>query len=353
MSVGLNDLLTSPIVRMPAFAPGNWLNSPPLTKEQLRGQVVLVDFWDYTCVNCVRTLPYLTAWHRRYAGKGLTIIGIHAPEFKFASDPAQLVAAINEFSLPYPVLLDNEFQNWQNFANRAWPTKYLIDANGYIRYQRSGEGFYAETEQAIQQLLRLRQPDLDLPELMPALRPEDQNGAVCYRPTPELHIGYQAGLFGGALGNPEGYLPHRPMIYRMPLERQIGRFYVAGIWQAHPEYMEFVGQEEGQVILPYQAVGVNLVISPTGDEIALRLDLLPKIPRQLFVQQDGAWVEQISAGTDLQFDPSNRSHISIHRPCLFSLIQNPTFEAHELTLTLHTTGLALYAFSFTSCVKTP
>lgn len=348
----MSDLLNKPIVRMPALSPGTWLNSPPLTKEQLHGQVVLVDFWDYTCINCVRTLPYLIEWHQRYAGKGLIIIGIHAPEFNFAHDATQLMAAIQQFALPYPVLLDNSFQNWDNFANRAWPTKYLIDTNGYIRYQRSGEGFYAETERAIQQLLRLRQPDVALPEIMPALRPEDQHGAVCYRPTPELHAGYQAGLFGGALGNSEGYLPHRPIIYRLPLERPLGRFYVAGIWQAHPQSLEFVGQTTGQVVLPYQAVGVNLVISPTADEVALRLGLLPEILRLIFVEQDGAWVKRENAGTDLQFDPANRSYIAIDRPRLFSLIQNPTFATHEITLTLQTTGIALYAFSFTSCLKT-
>ncbi|MGE5138048.1 MAG: redoxin domain-containing protein, partial [Rudaea sp.] len=138
---------------MPEFEPGNWLNSPPLRMRDLRGKAVLVDFWDFTCINCLRTLPYLVEWYRRYHDKGLVIVGVHAPKFSFAQNPELVAEAAWANRLDYPILLDNEFKTWQAFANRYWPAKYLIDGDGYIRYQTYGEGHYAETERAIQTVL--------------------------------------------------------------------------------------------------------------------------------------------------------------------------------------------------------
>jgi thiol-disulfide isomerase/thioredoxin len=132
-------------VRAPHLAPGTWLNAGPLDLKALRGRVVLVDFWDYTCINCLRTLPYLVEWHRRYREKGLTMIGVHAPEFSFARSADFVRQAIHDYGITYPVVLDNEHRTWYAFANRYWPAKYLIDHKGYLRYKRFGEGHYAET----------------------------------------------------------------------------------------------------------------------------------------------------------------------------------------------------------------
>lgn len=349
----MKSLLDSRIVRMPSLAQGGWLNSAPLTKEQLRGQVTLVDFWDYTCVNCLRTLPYLKAWHERYADKGLTVIGIHAPEFKFGRDRQQIEAALAEWGLTYPVLLDNEYENWHRFANRAWPTKYLIDADGYIRYQQQGEGYYQETERAIQELLRQRDASVSLPAIMPLLRSEDQPGAVCYPTTPELHTGSTTGLFGGVLGNPKGYVLETPMMYQMPPREswQTGSFYLDGFWQAHAEYISFAGQDNGCLELPYAAVGVNAVLSPTGDEVALRLGLLPAQERRVLVKQDRRWLHPGNVGRDVQIDEYGISYVNVTRPRLYELVQNADFGVHDLQLIFQATGLAVYAFTFTSCVK--
>jgi len=119
-----------------------WFNSPPLSMRQLRGRVVLVDFWDYTCVNCIRTLPYIKEWHKRYADKGLTVIGVHSPEFLFARYESNVERGIEEFGLTYPIVVDSNMELWQAFANRYWPSKYLIDSNGYLRYAHFGEGAY-------------------------------------------------------------------------------------------------------------------------------------------------------------------------------------------------------------------
>jgi len=166
--------------------------------RQLRGRVVLIDFWDYTCLNCIRTLPYIKEWHARYADKGLTVIGVHSPEFLFARYESNVERGIEEFGLTYPVVVDSNMELWQAFANRYWPSKYLIDANGYLRYAHFGEGAYRETEENIQELLREIHPDLTLPKLLDPLRDTDRQGAVCYQPSPELYLGHRRGRIGNA-----------------------------------------------------------------------------------------------------------------------------------------------------------
>ena len=130
-----------------------WLNSGPLTMESLRGQVVLIDFWTYTCINCIRTLPYLIDWNEKYADKGLTIVGVHAPEFEFEKVTENVIEASAELGVVWPVAQDNDFSTWRSYNNRFWPAKYLIDANGLVRYRHFGEGAYDETEEQIRNLL--------------------------------------------------------------------------------------------------------------------------------------------------------------------------------------------------------
>ncbi len=333
----------------------SWLNTAEIPhRAALRGHVVLVDFWDYTCVNCLRTLPYLRAWHQRYADHGLRIIGIHTPEFKFAGHDKQVAQAIEQFKLPYPVLLDNQYANWNQFANRAWPTKYLIDANGYIRYQRQGEGAYATTEQAIQQLLKARQPGLKLPKPMRPLREEDSAGAACYRTTPELHAGYQGGgLFGGALGNPEGYVTNGVMLYDLPERklRQEGQFYLGGFWQAHPEAVSLAGDDLGRVVVPYAAVGVNAVLSPSADTVELMLDLPPSQKQPLVeVRLDGQPLPRHLAGADVAYNDHGRALVHVSRPRMYHLVEDSDYAHRELTLVFHARGLALFALTFNTCV---
>jgi thiol-disulfide isomerase/thioredoxin len=348
------SLLSRPIIRMPHLQAGEWLNSPPLVREQLHGRVVLIDFWEYSCLYCLQTLPYLNAWHERYAPHGLQIIGIHTPEFQFGAQLAQVEAAVQEQAIRYPVLLDNAQANWDQFATKAWPSKYLIDPQGYIRYMHQGASGYRHMELAIQQLLQAHNPALALPTPLPPFRPEDQQGAACYPSTAELHAGYSGGLFGGALGNPDGYYPNRPTVYAVPekKERQEGRFYLGGIWQASAEALSFVGQEEGQVWLPYTAVGVHALLSPTADDVTLRLGLWQKeaVPPLVELLVDGRPPRRHELGKDAQMDEHGRVFVPITRPRLYHLLQHPTHGSHELTLICRHTGLALYAFTFSSCV---
>ena len=162
---------------------GKWFNSPPLEMSKLRGKVVLIDFWTYTCINCQRTLPYLRDWYEKYESKGLVIIGVHAPEFEFEKNPKNVEKAIKDFGLKYPVVQDNAFATWKAYRNQYWPAKYLIDSEGNIRYTHFGEGAYDETEKAIQELLKEMGESDQLPQVS---NPSYENFAN----TPETYLGY-------------------------------------------------------------------------------------------------------------------------------------------------------------------
>lgn len=344
------NLLDPRMVRAPEFGPGEWLNvEQPLTRERLRGHTILLDFWDYTCINCIRTLPYVTSWHERYAPYGLVTIGVHSPEFRFGRARAQVEAAIEEYGIRYPVLLDNEYQTWDRFATRAWPTKVLIDAAGYVRYRVEGEGHYAHTEEAIQAALHLHNPEASFPPIMDPLRPEDEPGAVCYRTTPELYAGYER----GSLGNRQGYAAQGPIVYELPraAQRVEPFFYAGGIWRAGPESFAFAGQEAGRILLPYHAVGVNAVLSPSADPVEVALHLRPQgVEPRVEVFQDGAPLTPENAGASILYDDGGISYVLVERPQMVELVRNPGFGHHELELIFRANGLALYAFTFTSCV---
>ena len=130
-----------------------WLNTEPLTVSQLRGKVVLVDFWTYTCINCIRTLPYVKGWHEKYKDQGLVVVGVHTPEYPFERSTDNVKTAIKRFGIPYAVAQDNQYATWNAYGNRYWPAVYLIDKQGRVVYQHFGEGDYAETEAKIRTLL--------------------------------------------------------------------------------------------------------------------------------------------------------------------------------------------------------
>lgn len=325
-------------IRAPEFpAEAAWLQGGPLRLGELRGRPVLIDFWDYTCVNCLRTLPYVKEWHRRYGPLGLTIIGVHAPEFSFAREGGNVGRAVRELDIEYPVVLDNDYAVWQAYANRYWPAKYLIDGHGYIRYYHHGEGAYDQTEEAIQLLLKESFPQILLPGRMDPVRAEDQPGAVCYRVTPELYLGYRRGL----IGNVAGIVPDRPSTYRDPGKHIDGHAYLDGPWLLAGEYLARPAGASGvsRLIVPYMAKEVNVVMHPpTFGGSAM-----------FSVEQDAAPLQSGDAGTDVTV-AEGRSTVTLDAPRLYQLVNNREIDRHELALSTQSDGLALYAFTFTSCV---
>jgi len=324
-------------VHVPELIGGKWINSEEISIRKLRGKVVLVDFWDYTCVNCIRTLPYLKEWHRRYHDKGLVIIGVHAPEFFFSRTEGNVKRGIEEFGIRYPVVMDNDYQIWHAFANRYWPTKYLADRNGYIRYVHFGEGSYIETELAIQLLLREINPDVELPDPMKPVRDTDIPGIYCYRVSPELYCGYGR----GRLGNLEEQKRDEVQDYKKPEITQDDIIYAEGKWLITSEYIKPALDDPvdtAHLYLRYTSSEVNLVINPDGDR-----------DFKVYVMQDGKYLASEDRGDDVKFDSDGKSHIVVSKSKMYNLIKNKEFGSHLLQLSTNSNGFAAYAFTFVSC----
>ena len=310
-----------------------WLNSPPLNMRQLRGRAVLVDFWDYTCVNCIRTLPYIQAWHEKYKELGLTVIGVHTPEFTFAQYESNVERGVREFGLTYPIVIDSDFELFKLFANRAWPSKYLIDKDGYLRYMHMGEGGYSECETIIQELLREIQPGIELPPIMSPVRAEDGPGAVCYIATPELYLGHRR----GRIGNESGFLEDRTAEYSFAGEPQENVFHAFGRWHSSAEYFESAGEGDDRIVIKYEAASVNLVLSSNRTPTA-----------EVRITQDGQPLTEANKTSETLFR-DGQSNIVVDRARMYALVDNHDFSSHVLELTF-APGAAAYAFTFTSCV---
>jgi thiol-disulfide isomerase/thioredoxin len=325
-------------VRAPEI--GNvWLNSAPLSFRQLRGRAVLVDFWDYTCVNCIRTLPYVQAWYERYRSKGLTVIGVHTPEFTFAQYEANVERGVREFGLTYPIVIDSNREIWKAFANRYWPTKYLLDKDGYLRYGHFGEGNYAETEEVIRELLREIDPGVLLPELMEPVREEDHVGAVCYRPTGELYLGHRR----GRIGNEGGFKEDQTADYSYSTKMEENFFYATGRWASTAEYFEAADSGAHSLRLNFDASAVNLVMAAPRRTAA-----------EVVILQDGIALTREQATRDTRFRPSNvageeESYVVIDSARMYFLVDNHDYGSHELELRC-SPGVAAFAFTFTSCI---
>ena len=221
----------------PEFPPKlTWLNTEPLTMAELQGRAVLIDFWTYSCVNCIRTLPHLKKWHARYHELGLTIIGVHAPEFDFEKEEQNVREAIAGFELKYPIVLDNNHAIWDLYANNVWPRKFLIDTKGVIVYDHAGEGGYGDTERAIQKIIAEINPNEKLPEITD----ETGSGGICYPTTPETYLGSLRGGPGVA--------------------RKKNEWYTEGAWDIKPEYIEHGDTEAGSLTMNFEASEVNLVM---------------------------------------------------------------------------------------------
>lgn len=268
------------VMNLPDFGPmpgfeggGPWLNSPPLTPQDLKGKVVVVDFWTYSCINCVRTFPYVRAWAERYRDAGLVVIGVHTPEFAFEKDEANVRDAVRRFDLTYPVVMDNDFAIWRAYSNRYWPAHYFIDAEGRVRHLHFGEGDYDQSEQIIRQLLREAGRDPGA-----ALSRADGEGAEAASSraadSPETYVGYRRAL---NFASPQPVLRDAARTYSAP-DLTLNQWALSGSWIVRAEHAETV-QAGGKLRFRFKARDLHLVLGSAGDRpVRFRVTLDGRAP---------------------------------------------------------------------------
>ncbi|UOB60302.1 cytochrome c biogenesis protein DipZ [Burkholderia pyrrocinia] len=252
-----------------------WLNSPPLTAAGLRGKVVLVDFWTYSCINCLRTLPYTNAWARKYAPYGLVVIGVHAPEFAFERDIGNVKKAVHDLGIDYPVAIDNGYSIWRAFGNEYWPAHYFIDAQGRIRHHHFGEGEYAQSERAIQSLLA----EAGHPEALNVplgLAGAPAKGALAAADTadvrsPETYVGYAR---AEDFSSPGGVVRDAAHRYDAPARPGLNDWGLAGTWQVGAERASLAAPS-GRIVYRFHARDLHLVLGPgaNGQPVRFRVTL--------------------------------------------------------------------------------
>jgi thiol-disulfide isomerase/thioredoxin len=326
-----------PPVKAPEFPQGFWLNvHEPLHLHGTDQRIVLIDIFNYTCINCVRTLPYLRAWQERYEDLGLSVVGIHTPEFRFAQDPETVKAGIGRLGICWPVILDNRQVLWRAYANRSWPSLYLLDQRGKIRYRHVGEGAYQQIEGRIQELLLELNPCIQLPDLLAPLRPEDAEGAVCKPTSPELQLG----------SIDQVIIEHSdPKPYEIPAVLEPDQIYLSGTWRVTQDGITLAGNQ-GEIAIAYQAAKVYAILAPNPDDRGR----LPFLGEPLYIQalQDENPLMRSCFGQDILAEGSH-ARFRVDFPRLYEIVENPEVESHELRLKIKSPGLTFYAFSFGSC----
>ena len=326
-----------------------WINSNPLTMEELRGKVVLIDFWTYTCINCIRTFPYLKQWHSRYADDGLVIVGVHTSEFEFEKDYDNVVEATVNDSLVWPMAQDNDYVTWRRYSNRYWPAKYLIDKDGVVRYMHFGEDAYAETEEIIRELLEEANPEFRVNNLE---LPKDQTLDPAFlstrnaRVTRELYGGYERGqsdLLYGRVGyvRPVEYFENKDKVFDFTVEGDLepDKIYFEGPWHIGPEsstHGRMTENFEDSLSIVYSATSVNAVLtSETGEPYKVRLKV------------DGEYLTEENKGIDVMIADNGESYVWVTTPTLYNIVKNPSYVTRErLEMSPNSNDFGLFAFTF-------
>ncbi|CAN7248675.1 thioredoxin family protein [Pseudoduganella sp. LjRoot289] len=253
-----------------------WLNSAPLTLKQLRGKVVLVDFWTYSCINCIRTVPYVRAWAGKYRDQGLAVVGVHTPEFKFEQDLTNVNAAVGRFQIDFPVAVDSNHSIWQAWGNRYWPAYYLVDADGKIRYKQFGEGNFDKMERAIQSLLgEARGSAVDSGLVNPAAPAEQMAPNLDQLGSGEAYIGYRQ---AASFRSPERVLEDRPQQYTVGA-LQLNEWGLSGQWTVGAE-SAMAGLPNAGVAHRFSARDLHLVLGPgkAGGSVRIKVTLDGQAP---------------------------------------------------------------------------
>ena len=316
-----------------------YINTMPISLADLKGKVVLVDFWTYSCINCIRTIPYLVDWNEKYADKGLVIVGVHAPEFEFEKNIDNVKESVKRFGMKYPVIQDNDKGTWNAYENQYWPRKYLVDTEGYIRYDHIGEGGYTETERVIQALLHERNAELGLDTGLTISNNKKGTETTTSTPetvqsvdfskinSPELYFGYH--LARAPLGNPEGFKPNQTVDYSLTTTGSNIKpnvIYLDGTWKSNADNME-LQSETGRIALVYSAKSVNMVAGGKGE---------------VTISEDGSTLVGKYRGADL----SEGGKFTTDGQRLYNLSIHDDYGAHYIAIDIKGKGFQAYTFTF-------
>jgi thiol-disulfide isomerase/thioredoxin len=316
--------------RMPSLdSATGWVNSPPLTAADLRGRVVLINFWTYTCINWLRTLPYLRAWAKKYEDQGLVVIGVHTPEFGFEHDLDNVRRAVKDLVVDYAVAVDSDYAIWDAFSNHYWPAFYFVDAQGQIRHHRYGEGGYEESEMVLQQLLtEAGSGDTDQQLVSVDARGVEAAADWASLQSPENYLGYER---TENFASSNGAVLDTPHVYAIPVRLRLNHWALSGDWTVQRQAI-MLNQPEGQIAYRFHARDLHLVMGPAAPGTAVRFRV------HLDGQPPGA-----AHGTDVD----EQGNGTVTKPRLYQLVRQPgpvgdgTFE-----ITFLDPGVQAYAFTF-------
>ncbi len=314
-----------------------WLNSKPLHLSDLKGKIVLIDFWTYSCVNCIRTLPHLKEWHEKYKKYGFEIIGIHAFEFSFEKKTENVESAIKKFGITWPVCLDNNRVMWDAYENNYWPRKYLIDAKGAIRYDHIGEGGYGETEMAIVKLLEENGTKIEIganklgkSEGLGEIEKEIEK----FLPrTPEIYAGYKFARQN--LGNEGSFKINQIAEYSLPKEIEDDEFYLEGFWESQPELLRHAGNEKGKIVLRFVGREINIVAESLGNE-GIDVEIL----------LDGKPLNKENAGQNVEIS-NGKSLLHVKEAKMYNAVSGKgKYCIYTIEFIVNSPDFSWYAFTF-------
>jgi len=308
----------------------DWINSPPLTADQLKGKVVLIDFWTYSCINCLRTLPYVRAWAEKYKDSGLVVIGVHTPEFPFEKDLSNVRKAVHDLGITYPVALDNDNKIWNAFNNEYWPAHYFIDASGRVRYHHFGEGNYDESERWIQSLLKECSAQQTLPGGIVDVQAKGAEAApdMDEVQSQETYVGYERAQNFASSG---GLDQDASQLYAIPTHLDLNQWALAGRWVDQGQ-IAVLGSTTGRIAYRFHARDLHLVLGPTakGKPVRFRVTLDGKAP-----------------GEDHGMDTNDKGEGTINENRLYQLVRQKTAVAdHTFTIEFFDPGVQAFAFTF-------
>ncbi|QMU55302.1 MAG: redoxin domain-containing protein [Nitrosopumilus sp.] len=300
--------------------------TPEELEEEIKGKVVLYDIWTYSCINCIRTLPYITAWDDKYAEQGLLIIGVHSPEFEFEKDVENVKMAVSKHGINYPVVMDNDMETWKAFENNYWPRKYIADHEGYIRYDHIGEGDYQKTEKIIQQLLEERAMSTGVEMKTNASLVDIEEFEHSLFRTPELYFGYKFAQNRNQLGSDEGFQPGKTVSYSEPAKIDLHKFYLTGDWKNYEDSMEMIS-ETGSIKLLYNAKEVNIVTDSNAE---------------LEILLDGNPISSEYSGTDI----TEGNVLKVTEAGLYNIVSSESSSSHVMEINVTGDGFQIFTFTF-------